>query len=173
MVLISFLDFIPASLSMLINWLCSWLSDRTGERLMIAVIGFGVQGLAMCLAAAFIHAPFAVLYFFYNMFNVGFIVYDTMQRSYQADIMPKSVAASGFALVNGIGAFGGFIGPTMMGSLHGMSDSYAIPLVTLGALSGVSGGILLLLKVYKEKESPLDFFKNMRRWQRNPPPPPE
>ena len=210
MVLISFLDFIPASLSMLINWLCSWISDRTGERLMIAVLGFGVQALAMCLAAAFIHAPFAVLYFFYNMFNVGFIVYDTMQRSYQADIMPKSVSAAGFALVNGIGAFGGFIGrtshgrgappgapaaptrtmtaassggthpshapspslsrpsavprtntATMMGSLHGTTDSYAIPLLVLAVLSALSGGVLLLLKVLKERESPLDFFRGI------------
>ena len=49
----------------------------------------------------------------------------------------------------------------MMGSLHGTTDSYAIPLLVLAVLSALSGGVLLLLKVLKERESPLDFFRGI------------
>lgn len=59
-----------------------------------------------------------------------------------------SGAASGLALISSIGAFGGFMGPVLMGWLKTATGSFSSGLVCMAVLIAISGVLALLLPVW-------------------------
>ena len=68
-------------------------------------------------------------------------------QAYQGDILPRDIAALGFAVVNSINSFGGFFGPTVIGSLRKRTGSFILPLAAASLLAGTSWIIFSLLHV--------------------------
>lgn len=110
MVMISMLEAIPTSLSMILTYFVSYVSDRHGERLLYSCIGAILMAISLALTGYFIDTSFTFLYTLYVFFELGIGVALSLHKSYQIDILPKTVSAAGFALINGCGSFGGFVG---------------------------------------------------------------
>ena len=105
----------------------------------------------MIMTAICKDAPFAIVYIFYIVFQIGSILYYTLLKSYQTDILPKNVSAAGFAAINGLASLGGVTGPLIMGSLRQRTGSFVVPLFVLAALSFMATFLSLLLYFGKER----------------------
>ena len=118
-------------------------SDRTGERgLHIAVpafvgaLGFGAAALtsdpylamlALCVAAT------------------GLWISNTVFWTLPTAILAGTPAAAGLALINSVGNFGGFFGPTLTGWIRGHTGNFALALAALGCFLALSGVLVLLV----------------------------
>jgi MFS transporter, ACS family, tartrate transporter len=118
-------------------------SDRSGERrLHIAVpafvgaLGFGAAALtddpylamtALCVAAT------------------GLWISNTVFWTLPTAILTGAPAAAGLALINSVGNFGGFFGPTLTGWVRGHTGSYELALAALGCFLALSGVLVLLV----------------------------
>ena len=74
-----------------------------------------------------------------------------------------TAAAAGIALINSVGNLGGFVGPTAMGWLRGMSGSYAPGLLVLAALILEA---VLALRRFEEAEAGNGRYTRTRRKRR-------
>ncbi len=61
-----------------------------------------------------------------------------------------TAAAAGIALINSVGNLGGFVGPTVMGWLRGVSGSYASGLLVLAAALIIEAALVVSLRLPKE-----------------------
>jgi MFS transporter, ACS family, tartrate transporter len=125
-------------------------SDRTGERKW-HVAGCALTGaIGLGLAAGFQHSvPLLVLSF--TLCQVG-------QRSVQGVFwaippifLGGTAAAAGIALINSIGNLGGFVGPTVMGSLRGSSGRYTPGLLVLASALVLEAILVASLRLPKER----------------------
>jgi ACS family tartrate transporter-like MFS transporter len=120
-----------------------WHSDRTGERLVHAAVPVVLAMTGLILAAAS-RAPILV---------VGGLALVTACHS---TIMPAfwclpslllrgAGVAAGIALINSVGTFGGFVGPTLVGRLKNATGSYGVAFYTLALLALVSALLMAWL----------------------------
>jgi MFS transporter, ACS family, tartrate transporter len=58
-----------------------------------------------------------------------------------------TAAAAGIALINSIGNLGGFVGPTVMGSLRGSTQSYSSGLLVLAAALVLEAVLVMTLRL--------------------------
>ena len=61
-----------------------------------------------------------------------------------------TAAAAGIALINSVGNLGGFVGPTVMGWLRGVSGSYSAGLLVLAAALVFEAVLVMTLRLPKE-----------------------
>jgi ACS family tartrate transporter-like MFS transporter len=118
-------------------------SDRSGERglhialpAFVGALGFGAAALtsdpyfamaALCVAAT------------------GLWISNTVFWTLPTAILAGTPAAAGLALINSVGNFGGFFGPTLTGWVRGHTGSYALALAALGFFLALSGVLVLLV----------------------------
>jgi ACS family tartrate transporter-like MFS transporter len=107
-------------------------SDRTGERKWHVAICALVAASGLLLAVGFQHNVW--------MLVVSFTLCQVGQRSLLSVFwaippifLGGSAAAAGIALINSLGNLGGFVGPTVVGSLRGSSGNYTSGLLVLAA----------------------------------------
>jgi ACS family tartrate transporter-like MFS transporter len=127
-------------------------SDRSGERglhialpAFLGALGFGAAALtsnpylamaALCVAAT------------------GLWISNTVFWTLPTAILAGTPAAAGLALINSVGNFGGFFGPTLTGWVRGHTGSYALALVALGFFLALSGVLVLLVARAPESRGP-------------------
>jgi ACS family tartrate transporter-like MFS transporter len=124
-------------------------SDRTGER-KFHVAACALTGAAgLILAASF---PTSV-----PMIVLSFAISQLGQRSVQGVFwaippifLGGTAAAAGIALINSVGNLGGFVGPTVMGTLRGWSGGYSSGLLVLSAALIIEAILVASLKLPKE-----------------------
>ena len=150
--LISLLEAIPTTLSIGTNCYISYLSDKTGNRLLFVAGATVLLGLSMAMTAAVKDGPFMIVYFFYIMFQIAAILYYTMLKSYQTDVLPKNVSAGGFAAINGVASLGGVTGPLIMGTLRQRTGSFVPPLLVLSGIAFAATILSLLLYYFIERK---------------------
>lgn len=120
-----------------------WHSDRTGERLVHAATPVLLAMTGLILAGAS-RAPILV---------VGGLALVTACHS---AIMPAfwclpslflrgAGVAAGIALINSVGTFGGFVGPSLVGRLKNATGSYSLAFYTLALLALVSAMLMAWL----------------------------
>lgn len=118
-------------------------SDRSGERglhialpAFVGALGFGAAALtsnpylamaALCVAAT------------------GLWISNTVFWTLPTAILAGTPAAAGLALINSVGNFGGFFGPTLTGWVRGHTGSFALALAALGCSLALSGVLVLLV----------------------------
>ncbi|HEX3845115.1 MAG TPA: MFS transporter, partial [Steroidobacteraceae bacterium] len=118
-------------------------SDRSGERglhialpAFLGALGFGAAALtsnpylamaALCVAAT------------------GLWISNTVFWTLPTAILAGTPAAAGLALINSVGNFGGFFGPTLTGWVREHTGSYALALLALGFFLALSGVLVLLV----------------------------
>jgi ACS family tartrate transporter-like MFS transporter len=121
-------------------------SDRTGERRL---------HVAACAAATAIGLFVAVISQQHVWSLVlGFTIAQMGLRSFAAvfwaippQILGGRAAAPGIALINSIGNFGGFVGPSLIGLLHGLTGSYTGGLLALIAALVVEALLVLAIRL--------------------------
>ena len=124
-------------------------SDRTGERKGHVAACALTGALGLSLAAGFHNsAPLIVLSF--TLSQLG-------QRSVQGvfwAIPPMflggTAAAAGIALINSVGNLGGFVGPTVMGWLRGLSGGYSAGLIVLASALVLEAILVMSLRLPKD-----------------------
>ena len=121
-------------------------SDRTGERKghLAACALTGAVGLA--LAAGFHDSAWIVV--------LSFTLSQLGQRSVQGVFwaippifLGGTAAAAGIALINSIGNLGGFVGPTVMGTLRGLTGDYASGLTVLAIALVIEAALVMSLRL--------------------------
>ncbi|MFP3613149.1 MFS transporter [Paraburkholderia sp. SIMBA_050] len=119
-------------------------SDRTGkhQRLYVSALVCG----AVCLAASgFLANPlfaFALLCVAtMSVFSVACVFW-----SLPASFLSSRAAAAGFALINSVGAVGGFSGPFLIGWLRSISGGYSVSLAATSLILLISAIIVAAFK---------------------------
>ncbi len=122
-------------------------SDRTGERvlhaavpLLVAALGFAVSALVREPALAVLGLALALLGLY--GFMPAFWCLPTA-------LLRGTAAAGGIALINSIGNLGGFLGPTVLGSVKEATGSFTGSLLAMAGLS--AAGALLLLWLHRAR----------------------
>ncbi|MDD1687531.1 MFS transporter [Methanoregula sp.] len=132
-----------AALGAMILW--SAHSDRTGERVWHTAVPPVIGGIALAgvgfftgtlLAFVLIIIATAGIYCFFGPF-----------WTLPAIFLAEAAAAVGIAAVNSVGNLGGFIGPSIVGLLTGMTGSTSAGLVALGACLVLTGILTLAVRV--------------------------
>ena len=156
---ISAMEMLNATCQTIMNYFWARHSDRTQERLLHMIASLTLAALGLVTTALVIqgdgavNAPFALLYVLYIFWQMWQQSYYTVFRAYQGDILPKASSATGFALINGLGSFGGVIGPTLAGWLRDVTGSYVIPLIALGCVLLLGALILGVLRCYEPDDN--------------------
>jgi ACS family tartrate transporter-like MFS transporter len=119
-------------------------SDRTGERLthvgaslLVGAIGF--------VASAYLQSPVPGMIAL-TIAAVGDLGGRGPFWALPGSFLVGSASAGGIALINTIGALGGFVGPTMVGLVKSRTGSFTGGLVLLASLLIVSAIVTLLLR---------------------------
>ena len=121
-------------------------SDRTGERRLHVAACAATTAVGLLLAVASQDRTWLLI--------VGFTISQMALRSLASVFwaMPPQVlgpraAAAGIALINAIGNLGGFVGPTVIGVLHGWSGGYTGGLLALTGALVVEALLVLTLRI--------------------------
>jgi nitrate/nitrite transporter NarK len=106
--------------------------DRTGKGIFNLVVALVLGGLALIFALnmnALVPALIGI-----TLAMVGTISAKTIFYTLPAKFLTGQAAAGGIALINSIGAFGGFVGPYLMGYLKEQTQSFTAGLMVMGCI---------------------------------------
>ena len=79
---------------------------------------------------------------------VGTISAKTIFYTLPAKFLSGQAAAGGIALINSIGAFGGFVGPYLMSYLKEHTQSFSAGLMVMGGILFVAALMALSLRIF-------------------------
>lgn len=131
--------------------------DRTGKPIRNLVVALVLAGVALIIALnlsglvpALIGITFAL---------VGTISAKTIFYTLPGKFLSGEAAAGGIALINSIGAFGGFVGPYLMGYLKTATGSFTSGFMIMGCILFLAAFMTLLLYItMKNKEVSVKAF---------------
>jgi len=118
--------------------------DRTGRGILNLIVALVLGGLALLFAVnmdALVPAMLGI-----TLALVGTISAKTIFYTLPARFLSGQAAAGGIALINSIGAFGGFVGPYLMGFLKDHTQSFSAGLMVMGCTLFVAALMALSLR---------------------------
>jgi MFS transporter, ACS family, tartrate transporter len=121
-------------------------SDRTGERRLHVAVCAGTTAIGLAVAVVS-QQQLWLLILGFTIAQVGLRSFATVFWAIPPQILGGGSAASGIALINSIGNFGGFVGPTVIGFLHGLTGSYTGGLLALIAALVVEALLVLAIRL--------------------------
>ena len=139
--LFSAIPYIAAAAGMI---LVGRSSDRSGERFLHIAIPSVIGALGF-IATGMISAPFAAMIAL-SVAAVGDYSTRGPFWALPGKFLTGSAAAAGIALINAMGAVGGFIGPYAVGYLKDATGSFASPLYLLAGILFIGAMLTLLLR---------------------------
>ena len=139
--LFSAIPYIAAAAGMI---LVGRSSDRSGERFLHIAIPSVIGALGF-IATGMISAPFAAMIAL-SVAAVGDYSTRGPFWALPGKFLTGSAAAAGIALINAMGAVGGFIGPYAVGYLKDATGSFASPLYLLAGILFIGAMLSLLLR---------------------------
>ena len=119
-------------------------SDRTNERVRHLAWPALVGGICFAASGYLTDMPLLVYIAFCFGFVATFIVFPVFWTLPMA-LLSGPAAAAGIALINSMGAFGGFVGPTVMGMVKNATGSFSLSLWALGVSVALAGLLTLVL----------------------------
>ena len=127
------------------QFLTRW-SDRHRDRRTFAAIPILICGAAL-LVAAITYAGNSLVMNMALLTVAGAMLYGSQPVlwSIPGDILPRQVAGAVTGIMNGVGVFGAFAGPFLVGWVRTQTNSFSMGLATLGVcllLAGVLVGLL-------------------------------
>lgn len=120
--------------------------DRTGRGITNLVTALVLAGLALILALkmnALVPALIGI-----TLAMVGTISAKTIFYTLPAKFLSGQAAAGGIALINSVGAFGGFVGPFVMGYLKEATGSFSAGLMAMACILFIAAIMAGCLKLY-------------------------
>ncbi|MCF7542795.1 MFS transporter [Pseudomonas petrae] len=124
--------------------------DRTGKGIFNLTLAMLLAGLALLFALqmnALVPALAGI-----TMALIGTIAGKTIFYTLPGKFLRGQAAAGGIALINSIGAFGGFVGPYLMGFLKDYTGSFNAGLMVMGCIMFVAAAMVLSLRLFLREE---------------------
>lgn len=123
----------------------TWSSDRRRERRYHTALPMVITGVLLWFGASFANHSPALQIFSYTLMGFFLFMFLPLMFSFVTEILPHEMSIPAIAFIGGIGnLFGGFVGPTIVGWVRGITGSFDAPFVML-AVFGVAGGLAMLL----------------------------
>lgn len=126
-------------------------SDRTGERRWHVALGAMTSAVGFALSAWFQNPYLAMA-----ALTLAFVGLKSMLGPFWAmgtTILSGTAAAGGIALINSVGNIGGFVGPTIVGTVVDKTGSPSIALLVLGGALLAMGLIAMTIRAGTGKET--------------------
>ena len=120
--------------------------DRSGRGILNLIVALVLAGLALIFAVNMDSLVPALLGI--TLALVGTISAKTIFYTLPAKFLSGQAAAGGIALINSIGAFGGFVGPYLMGYLKEHTQSFSAGLMVMGGILFVAALMALSLRIF-------------------------
>lgn len=120
--------------------------DRTGKGIFNLTVAMLLAGLALLVALQMdtLVAALAGI----TLALVGTIAGKTIFYTLPGKFLRGQAAAGGIALINSIGAFGGFVGPYLMGFLKDYTGSFTAGLMVMGCIMFVAAAMVMSLRLF-------------------------
>ena len=120
--------------------------DRSGRGILNLIVALVLAGLALIFAVNMDSLVPALLGI--TLALVGTISAKTIFYTLPAKFLSGQAAAGGIALINSIGAFGGFVGPYLMSYLKEHTQSFSAGLMVMGGILFVAALMALSLRIF-------------------------
>lgn len=120
--------------------------DRSGRGILNLIVALVLGGLALLFALNMGTLVPALVGITFAM--VGTISAKTIFYTLPAKFLSGQAAAGGIALINSIGAFGGFVGPYLMGYLKEATGSFTSGLMVMACILFFAAVMALSLKLF-------------------------
>ena len=122
----------------------SMTSDRVRDRRLVVLPCIGISGAAF-LALYLTHgSSFWTSYTLLCVAGIGPIVALAPFFAIPADVLPKNVAGGAVALINSLGALGGFLGSYLVGWLNGLTHNPSTSFLLMGVSLAIATGLLAI-----------------------------
>ena len=120
----------------------SMLSDRIRDRRHVVLPCLGISGAAFLALYATHGSSFWMSYGLLCVAGIGPIVGLAPFFAIPADILPKNVAGGAVALINSMGALGGFLGSYLVGWINGVTHNPSSSFLLMGASLAIATVLL-------------------------------
>jgi len=120
------------------------ISDRTSERCLVTAAGLALACIGCVGMALFSHSVLRVVALFFMALNFPLCI--SAFWCLPTQILKGASAAAAIALINAIGACGGYFGPTIIGSLKEATGSDAGAFIGLGLIAALGALVCLGLR---------------------------
>jgi len=120
----------------------SMASDRVRDRRLIVLPAIAISGAAFLTLYAVHGSSFWMSYALLCVAGIGPIVALAPFFAIPADILPKNVAGGAVALINSLGALGGFLGSYLVGWFNGMTHNPSSSFLLMGGSLVVAAALL-------------------------------
>ena len=131
----------------------SLISDRLRDRRLVVAPCIGISGLAF-LALYFTHGSnFYLSYFFLCLAGIGPIIALAPFFAIPADLLPKHVAGGAVALINSLGALGGFLGSYIVGWLTTLTHDPRSSFLLMGTSLVIATTLLITTRARSSAQS--------------------
>jgi len=140
---IGFITAVPWICAAVGVYLVSRASDRTGDRKRLAAACMAAAAVGIALSAV-LSPVLAVAALCLGAF--GFIAVQPLFWTLPTNYLAGAAAAGGIALINALGALGGFVAPYFFGLVEANTGSITLALYTLAATTLVGGALLLVAR---------------------------
>ncbi len=141
---VAMLVMIPSLLVIPGQLLVGWSSDHFHERRWHSVLPV-VIGAVLLVASTFTQNNLYLTIFCFTIAAAGMKSYMPAFWSLPSLFLTSSAAAGSVGMINSIGNLGGFIGPTVMGSVKGWVGDYNYGLLFLSCTSILSAALIAVL----------------------------
>ena len=144
---IGWLSALPFAVAIIAMQVLTRWSDRSRDRRTYAAVPILICGTALLVAAATYGGNGLVT----NMALLtlaGAMLYGSQPVlwSIPGDILPRHLAGAVTGIINGVGVFGAFVGPYLVGYVRTQSNSFSLGLATLGVCLLVAGALVGLIR---------------------------
>jgi MFS family permease len=137
------LSAIPYVASVAMALLLSYSSDRFQERKWHTLVPTFLAGVFMVLAAGFGQGHLPLLLLCLTLTASLWFGRITTYWILVADAVPKDAAGASMAIANGVGNFGGFLGPFVFGWLRTVTDSFDAAMI-FGGVAFISAALVAM-----------------------------
>ena len=143
---LSAIPYLFATIGMLL-W--ARLVDRKGQKItnLMAALILGALGLALSVVFTSLVPALACL----TLALIGTISARTVFYTIPQGFLTGAAAAGGIAFINSVGAFGGFVGPYMVGFLKDTTGSFNAGMIGMAVILVVATGIAGALKLVTQR----------------------
>lgn len=146
---LSAVPYLAAAIGMLA---VSWGSDRCLNRRHFVWPPLALAGA--CFIGSYLLGPHHFVASYTLLVIAGFGMYAPYGPFFAIipELLPRNVAGGGIALVNSLGALGGFAGSYGVGYLNGLTGSPAMSYITMGVCLFVAAGLTLTVRPATETD---------------------
>ena len=122
--------------------LVSMASDRVRDRRTVVLPAIAISGAAFLTLYGVHGSSFWLSYALLCVAGIGPIVALAPFFAIPADILPKNVAGGAVALINSLGALGGFLGSYLVGWFNGLTHNPASSFLLMGGSLAIAAALL-------------------------------